>query len=254
MKIVLIGTGNVATVLGRKLLQAGHEIVQVFGRRPPEAAELAELLGASPVSAFSELYRDAELYLLAVSDAAIAKVAPGLALTNQPLAHTAGAVSKEVLQGASSLYGVLYPLQSLRKEITELPTEIPFLVDGNNERMTALVSDLAQSLSGRVQIAGDEERLKLHVGAVVVSNFTNHLYTLAHQYCREEKINFNLLVPLITEVALRLEQWSPHELQTGPAIRHDQPTIEKHLELLKEYPTLRELYRLFTQSIMKMYP
>ena len=251
MKIVLIGTGNVGTILGRKMVQAGHDVLQVYGRRAPEAAELAELIGADPVTDFAKLYSEADLYIMAVSDGSIRQVASGLHFTDQPLVHTAGAVSREVLKEASSRYGVLYPLQSLRKEITEIPAEIPFLVDGNKGEMIALVSEFAQSLSGRVQVAGDEERLKLHIGAVMVSNFTNHLYALAENYCRKENLDFGQLLPLIAETAMRIKEISPKSAQTGPAVRHDGATIQKHLELLKDHPHLRDIYLLLTESIQQ---
>jgi Uncharacterized conserved protein len=252
MKIVIIGTGHVATILGRKILAAGHEILQVFGRNRLYAEALAETLSTTYTTDKSHLDFSADIYIIAVSDTAIAEVAGALPLDKKLVVHTAGSVSKEVLKPCSRNYGVLYPLQSLRREMTVLP-EIPFLVDGNTEDDRALIADFAGTLSNQVQYAGDEQRLKLHVAAVIVSNFSNHLYTLAQQFCMQEKVDFNMLLPLITAIAERLYQFSPFEVQTGPAIRRDEATIQKHLEVLQQHESLKELYIVFTKSIQSVH-
>jgi predicted short-subunit dehydrogenase-like oxidoreductase (DUF2520 family) len=152
----------------------------------------------------------------------------------------------------SDYYGVLYPLQSLRKEIPGSPV-IPFLVDGNNPGSQTWLYDFAATLSDQVQVADDGTRLRLHLGAVLVNNFSNHLYALAENFCKREKIDFALLFPLIKEGAERLSYFSPGETQTGPAIRGDSATIETHRQLLDEYPDIRQLYDLFTNQLQGHY-
>lgn len=248
MRVVLIGTGNVATVLGRKISGAGHEVAQVYGRERAHAKALAEQLQAAYTTNTGQLDSDAGIYIIAVADTAIPAVAASLQVKDKLVVHTAGSVSKEVLKASSSRYGIFYPLQSLRKEMQHLP-DIPLLVDANNTDDLSLLQDFAGSVVTQVQIAGDEQRLKLHIAAVVVSNFTNHLYALAEQYCKKEQADFRLLHPLIREVADRLRYISPHDSQTGPAIRNDTTTIQKHLELLEGHGNIKDLYAWFTKSI-----
>ena len=50
---------------------------------------------------------------------------------------------------------------------------IPILIDGNSAETTAMLRQFAESWSGNVKVANDEERLKLHVAAVVACNFSN---------------------------------------------------------------------------------
>ncbi|OQP68447.1 Rossmann-like and DUF2520 domain-containing protein [Niastella populi] len=252
MRVVIIGTGNVATILGKRFLAAEHEIVQVCGRNALHAEDLADTLSAVSTTDLKHIDQSADLYVLAVSDNAVAAVAAELQLNNKLIVHTAGAVSKDVLSAASKNYGILYPLQSLRSELNELP-EIPFLVDGNTGDDLALITEFANTISHQVEQAGDEQRLKLHVAAVMVSNFTNHLYTLAKAYCLHEKVDFNMLLPLITAVAERLHDYEPAAIQTGPAVRNDEATIQKHLALLQDHPSLKVMYTMFTESIKKMY-
>ena len=123
------------------------------------------------------------------------------------------------------------------------------IIDAGDPKTLSMLDTLAHSISERVVEANDETRVKLHLAAVMVNNFTNHLYTLVERYCKEEDLDFYLLLPLIRETASRLENIPPSKSQTGPATRGDYTTIDKHIELLNKYPQLKKLYQLFTESI-----
>jgi len=250
MQIVIIGSGNVASVLGRLCKQNGHQVLQVISRNAQHAKMLAEELACDHGDYEAEINKQAEIYLVAVADTALFDLNKDFNLGNKLILHTAGSVSKDVLQNVSVNYGVLYPLQSLRKEM-QYANDIPLLVDGNTEETTTLIADFAASLSCRVSKANDEQRLKLHVAAVVVSNFTNHLYALAEEFCSKEGVDFGLLAPLILETAGRVQKSSPSAVQTGPAIRNDIFTIDKHLRVLTEHPKLKYIYIKLTDSIMQ---
>ncbi|HEY0677758.1 MAG TPA: DUF2520 domain-containing protein [Chitinophagaceae bacterium] len=250
MKVVIIGSGNTATVLGRKIISSGHNILQVFGRNASAVQSLAAELGAEAKTQPEAIDRRADIYILAVADQALPDIHQWINLDKRLVVHTSAAVSKNVLSKISMNYGVLYPLQTLRKEQTEIPP-IPFLVDGNTADDLALIQDFAGTLSDKVQVAGDDLRLRVHVAAVFVSNFTNHLYAVADDFCRKEDLDFKLLMPLIRETAGRLDRLTPAQSQTGPAVRRDNITIQKHLAVLDAYPHLRELYETLTLSIQR---
>src|ERR1035437_2144026 len=133
MQVVIIGSGNTATVFGKLVLQKGHRIVQVVGRNSLAVSQLATQLNATPVNSYSEINLGADLYIIAVSDNAIAEVAQKLDLKQKTIVHTAGSVPKSVLKEVSNSYGVIWPLQTLRKEMDQKIPEIPLIVDGNNE-------------------------------------------------------------------------------------------------------------------------
>ena len=250
MDIVIIGTGNTATVLGKKLKKAGHRIVQVYGRDNKEASHLAYELDTESTNYWNVVNRNADLYILAVSDIAVEEVFRELHLPDKTIVHTAASVSMNILKEGAEHFGVFYPLQSLKKEIGHLP-EIPIIIDASDKTTLNMLDVLAHTISDRVVEAGDETRVKLHLAAVVVNNFTNHLFALVEDYCKKEGIDFYLLLPLIKETAARLDDVSPSGSQTGPAIRADKATIEKHLDLLQKYPQLRKVYELFTESIVQ---
>jgi len=248
MEIVIIGTGNTATILGRMLRAAGHRIVQVFGRDSMAASELAYELGTESTNYWYVIYPTADLYILAVSDNSIGEVLKEFPLRGKTIVHTAAAVSKEVLRGATDDYGVLYPLQTLKKESRHLP-DVPLVIDASNERTFYKLLRLGESISTRVLPGTDDERLKLHLAAVFCNNFSNHLYRLMEDYCKKEGIDFSLLIPLIAETGLRITEMPPSKAQTGPAARNDTATMEHHKEMLKNHPHLHTIYQLFSESI-----
>jgi len=251
MKVVIVGAGNVATVLGKIIKLNGHQIVQVISRNHLNAQILAKELNATFCDSSSAMDKAADLYLLAVSDNALLEIEESFHLNNKLVVHTAGAVSKEVLKNITNNYGVIYPLQSLRKENLNLQEAIPLLIDANNDWAMGALKSFALSISENVSIANDELRLKLHVAAVLVSNFTNHLYCLAQDYCTKEGADFKLLLPLIEETAIRLRKHSPSDMRTGPAFRKDTNTLQKHLQLLTKYPLIHHVYLKITDSIME---
>jgi predicted short-subunit dehydrogenase-like oxidoreductase (DUF2520 family) len=250
MNVLIIGAGNVATVLGRLIKAAGHNIIQVVSRNMENAGMLAEELGCSAAASFAKVNKDADLYIAAMSDAALNEIKENIKLGDKIIVHTAGSVSKDVLQGVSSNYGVIYPLQSLNKETKYGHLKIPLLIDGNNEHSLQVIRSLSESISPLVSVMEDDSRLRLHVAAVVTNNFTNHLYSLVYNFCKKEGIDFKMLQPLIEQTALRLEKHPPAAMQTGPAIRKDIITLDKHLRVLNTHPQLRSIYLKMTDSIM----
>ena len=227
MEIVIIGSGNAASILGRKFKAAGHTILQVYSRNASAASMLAYEWDTESTNYKSMIVKNADVYIIALPDDAIEDFAEDLSLPGQVVAHTAASVPKEVLSQVTEHFGVFYPLQSLRKEMNHLP-DVPIYFDGNDDRTRTKLEALAHSISEeKVSYANDDERLKLHVAAVIVSNFTNHLYKLAEDYCKKEGLGFKQLLPLIEETALRIREVSPKLAQTGPAIRNDTETIPR---------------------------
>jgi predicted short-subunit dehydrogenase-like oxidoreductase (DUF2520 family) len=249
MRLVIIGSGNVAMVLGEKFRSSGHNILQIVGRDISKLSELAASVQADAVTDVNEMSPAADVYLIAVSDDAIVNISKQLPAVTGVVAHTAGSVSKNELQNSSE-YGVFYPLQSLKKGVEKGAT-IPILVDGNGERAIAVLTALAESISELVQVASDEERARLHLAATIVNNFSNHLFALAYDFCRKENLSFELLLPLIKKTVDSLAGNDPSLLQTGPAKRQDFGTMEKHLILLEDYAQLKEIYVMLSESISR---
>ena len=249
MEIVIIGTGNVASVLGQRLKTAGHPIKQVYGRNENSALSLADELGAVGCSDWNAIDKEADCYLIAFSDQALVDRQLPLHLGDRLVVHTAGSVPMDSLGNITTNYGVFYPLQSIRKKMdSSIP--IPFLIDAVRVEAKHTLTRLAHSMGSSVAEADDEKRLRYHVSAVVANNFTNYLFTLVQDYCKKNGLDFSNLLPLLDETISRLHRHPAVETQTGPARRGDLATIESHLELLKKEPELSELYKNFSRQIL----
>lgn len=252
MKVVTVGSGNVAHVLCALIQRAGHQITQIVSRNIDHARELASKYDAQSGTLSDENFADADIYIIAVTDAALESSERLKGLRNKFIVHTAGSVSINVLKPCSPTYGVLYPLQTLSKETEHIP-DIPFLIEGNNKETLEKIREFANSLSDKVIDSTDDERLRYHVGAVFAGNFTNHLYAVAEAFCKKEKINFKNLFPLMNEVTNKVKDFSPQEVQTGPAIREDIVTLNRHLQTLGAHPDFKYVYLKLSESILKLH-
>ena len=248
----MVGSGNVATVLGKVMHKAGHEIVQVLSRNENHARELAAIFNCASGSFKSSDYKQADIYLLAITDTALYHLDQYIQLGSRLVVHTAGSVSKEVLKNVSSRYGIIYPLQSLIKDSGDIP-DIPLLVDGSNPETSKIIHEFSRTLSNDVTVADDQQRLRFHVAAVLVNNFTNHMFAMGDEFCKREKIEFEKLYPLIDETVRRIKVHPPQAVQTGPAIREDIYTLGKHLQILSAHPDLKYLYLKLSESILKLH-
>lgn len=249
MDMVFIGSGNVATVLGRKARSAGHSIRQVVSRDASHAKRLAGEFGCAH-GTLKDLDTSALVCIIAVSDDALPELASSLQLDKALVLHTAGSVSKHVLDRVSRNYGVLWPLQSLRRENAGHP-DFPLIIDANTPECLTLVRDLAETLSNEVAVMDDEQRRKLHLAAVISGNFSNHLFAMVKAYCDREGLDFRLLRPMLRETADRLSHTDPARMQTGPAARRDTETMNRHMEMLDDDMDLREVYELFSSLIVQ---
>ncbi len=249
-----MGTGNVATQLSLAMYAKGLQIVQIYGRHPELAGELSERVGSEPVSSPELITSEADLYILAVSDRAIAEVAAQLPFRCSWLLHTAGSVPVSVLQGFADHAGVLYPFQTLSKNRILDFEEVPLFVEALNPEDLPVLRDFAGILSAQVFEMSSEQRPVLHMAAVFACNFVNHFYALGAALLEKEKIPFSVLTPLMEETFRKAsESGNPLQMQTGPAVRKDREVIEEHIRRLREHPEWQKLYIFVTESIMNMH-
>lgn len=246
VSIVIIGSGNVAQHLITAFLQSNEvELVQVFSRQKEKVSHLISL--DKIVSDYTEI-KSADVYLLAVSDNVIAEVSEKLPFENRLVVHTSGSMPMEVLN-IKNRRGVFYPLQTFTKNKSVDFKAIPICLEAETENDFLTLKTVAQSISSRVESISSEQRKALHVAAVFVCNFVNHLYQMGQKICEEHNLSFELLQPLIIETAQKITQLSPKEAQTGPAKRNDTTTINAHLHFLTD-ANQKEMYQLLTKSII----
>ena len=256
MIITLIGSGNVGTHLGKRLHQRGYKINQVFSRKLENATLLAQAIESKGINDLTKIDQHADLYIISVHDDAIEKVARVLSrngIKEKLIVHTSGAASSEVLAPYFSKFGIFYPLQTFSKNRKVRFSNIPICIYAKRTEDVFLLKKLGRRISQKVVALSDEERAKVHVAAVMVNNFTNHLFHLSHSILAKEKIDFDILKPLIQETVLKIQNHTPFEMQTGPARREDEETIKKHLAYLEKFPEYLPIYQLLSKSIHNAY-
>lgn len=235
IKVAIVGTGNMSHHLNKVITNANDtSVVQIINSRKKIQENTANI---------------PDIYIIAVSDDAINTVAKQLKNTKSLVVHTSGSISIDSLP-MNIRRGVFYPLQTFSKQSEVNFKKVPICLEVEKHDDMILLKKLANALSDFVYEISSEQRKSIHLAAVFVNNFTNHLYHIANEICDENQVPFKILKPLITETAQKIESLSPIEVQTGPAKRNDNETIKKHLNQLKnkEY---KKLYTVLTKSIQE---
>jgi len=244
ISVIIIGTGNVAQNFFEAFCKVSSiTVTAVFGR---SSAALAFFENRTQtLTDYSEIPQ-ADVYLIAVKDDAILEVARKLPKQGF-VAHTSGGLGMSELLPLKNR-GVFYPLQTFTKNKILGFSSIPICVEATTKSGLKLLENLGEKISTKVVLINSEQRAKLHLAAVFANNFTNYLYSIGAQICEEASVDFELLAPLIKETACKIEAITPLEVQTGPAIRGDQKTMDTHLQLL-ENASQKELYKLVSKAI-----
>lgn len=251
-KIAILGAGNVGYHFAWHLHNAGHRIVQIFSRHLPSAKFIGNLMDIPCTTTVSEITGEAEIYLICVNDDSIGEVSAQLQLGDKIVAHTSGAVPMKILQGVSSNYGIFYPLLTLLRNISVDFSVMPICLNGANDHTTNILTDLAGTLTKNIVVVDDEKRLAIHIAAVFANNFTNYLYSVSQIILEKAGLSFEILKPLINETVRKIQNHDPLNVQTGPAIRNDDHTIERHLEYLNQDGKFSEVYKILTANIQEL--
>lgn len=250
--VVILGAGNVASALAPALADAGYTIRQVFSRDIRNAAELAAKVGsAEPVDSTDSIVRDAELYIVSLTDTAIAPITETLKGTGGLWMHTSGGIPASELSPASDDFGVLYPLQTFSKGRAVDFSDVPVFIEANSAGNLAKIREIAEKISKTVSEADSQKRLRLHAAAVFACNFVNYLWSNADAILSAGGESLDVLYPLIKETLAKAIAISPFEAQTGPARRGDTAVTERHVTVMTYRQA--ELYRTIAQQIAETY-
>lgn len=255
MKTVLIGAGNLATNLGRALLEAGHDILQVYSRTMESAMALAPQVGGAPTNDLNSIVRDADAYIVAVKDSALVELIPKLCKgrENAVFMHTAGSMPIGVFQGMAFHYGVLYPMQTFSKSRQADFSKITCFIEANDAHAMKVIRHLAETTCGATRELSSEERRHLHLAAVFACNFVNHCYEISSEILERHDIPFEVMLPLIDETARKVHDMSPMKAQTGPAVRYDENVIREQARMLHTDPFARDIYERMSLNIYRKY-
>ena len=245
IKVVVIGSGNVAYQMAKHcLLNSQIELVAIAARN---TSELTNDFPKSTCVTLENIPLKADVYIIAIADKAIIEISEMLGNVNGLVVHTSGSTPMHILE-KNTKHGVLYPLQTLSKNKEIDFSKLPICIEANTAQETDFLFRFAALLSQKVYKIDSQQRKKLHLSAVFVCNFVNHMYTIGADLCEQNKVPFEVLLPLITETAEKVQHIAPKNAQTGPALRNDTDTIKTHVEQLQS-PIYKDIYQLITKSI-----
>lgn len=246
----VVGAGNVAFSLIPALQKKDIIVENVVSRDEIKAKKFASRYETGFKVLDKDLSLSSQLIFLTVSDDHIEEVAVQLnVVDSQMLLHTSGSTDLKVLKQHALHSGVLYPLQSFTSQRLIDISRVPLCVEASDLKTLNILQDVAALLSSRFMIMSSKQRKQLHLAAVFVSNFTNHMYDIAHWLLEKEKIDFSLMYPLIEETTAKIKRIKPGEAQTGPALRDNKKIMEVHKKMLKSDHELSELYEAISKSI-----
>jgi predicted short-subunit dehydrogenase-like oxidoreductase (DUF2520 family) len=252
-RIVFIGAGNLATHLATELKSKGFYIEQVYSRSVESAAFLAQKLQTSYTTSPQAISPHADLYFVALKDAAFEEVLPRVRFHNKLVVHCSGSMPLSSLAKYSENIGVFYPLQTFSRERPVDFAEIPVFIEAGTRETEKILMHIAWQISDSVAPMDSEKRLYVHMAAVFACNFVNYCYSVASELVMSKEISFDVLKPLIMETARKVMDTDPWKAQTGPAVRFDRNIIEKHLQALVEFPGNRELYHSISKRIFEQH-
>lgn len=249
-RIVLLGSGNVATSLA-PALDYVCDVVQIYSRNKSHAQTLADKLrNTRAIDNVEDVDCSADIAIISVPDDAVHCTSECLKDFQGIVAHTSGSVPMDALS-ACARRGVFYPLQTFSRQRPLSLTSVPFFVEGSTQEATDILKNLASMVSNRVYEADSVHRGALHVAAVFASNFVNHLWDISDELLKPYGYDFSVFGPLVTEVLKKALSLGPHASQTGPAVRHDMKVISTHINHLPKDKA--NIYRVLTDNIIKNY-
>jgi predicted short-subunit dehydrogenase-like oxidoreductase (DUF2520 family) len=248
--VVFFGAGNLASHLALALVKQDISVIQVYNRTSENGIKLAAKTGADYISGIEKITPRADLYIVAVTDSILPEFTSKIRLKDKLVVHTSGSLDMNILAPVSSRNGVFYPLQTFSGKRSIGFSHIPVCIEAKYKQDQDILTDLAYLLTNDVFLITSEKRKWLHMTAVFAGNFPHFMYTIAEDLLREKNIPFDLLKPLIKQVALNAQHDNLFSLQTGPAVREDSNVLDEHRMLLDNYPDYLEIYNLLSNNIM----
>lgn len=247
------GAGRVAGSLCREMHHAGHKILQIVSPTEKNGKTLADSCKATWSSTLE--FKDSnDIIIVAVPDARIKEVLAELICNESAVVvHTAGSFGLEIFPPNILKAGILYPLQTFSQDRKTEFNGLPFLLESADKDACSKMENLAVSIGGNVRFVDAARRRIIHLSAVFACNFTNFMLTASKDISSRAGITFEIFEPLIKETISKALENGPEKSQTGPAVRNDLNTIEKHLDLLSFSPDLQNIYRDVTKAISEFY-
>lgn len=245
LKVIVLGSGNVGSHLVNLFNDSSQiDLVQWYSRSEISHKKIEVVNNI-------DFLKEADVYIICVSDNAIKELSSKFTFKNKLVVHTSGSTPFQIISKQNKR-GVFYPLQTFSKTKELDYTKIPICIESENKEDLKLLKNLSENINCKFYEINFEQRKTLHLAAVISNNFTNYLFGLSKGILLDKKLDFEILKPLINETVDKIHKLDPIESQTGPARRNDQNIIDMHIKML-ENQEHRNLYQLISQMIKNKY-
>ena len=262
MKIVFIGSGNIATCLAKNIkqnkeFQRNNEIIQIYSRKIENAIALSKYFKNSiSTDCCKDIIQDADLYLFMLPDDVIPNIITEINITNNKavVAHCSGSLSLNCFEKKNENYAAIYPFQTFSKKAELIFENIPVFYETSNDFTEIQILKFVKDLGFKeIHYSNQKIRETVHLAGIFANNFANHCFYLAEKILADSEIDSDILVHLINQTAVKAMQNGAKNSQTGPSRRNDKKIIEKHIECLEYDKNLQTIYKLMTENIIKTY-
>ena len=252
MKIVVIGSGKVATWFGEVLFKNKQEIIQIYSRNISNAKILADKINSTAIDDLKKINTSADVYILAVKDDAVEKVISDLPPLKGLVINTSGSMDISILKNVSGSFGVMWPVVSVTNPMNN-DNEFVMSVEASDDHSLQQVEKISSLFTNQIYKLTTAQRQVLHLSAVFGNNFTNYFITIAQDLLTENNIHPSILQPMLRNMVKQYDKLPAEQLQTGPAKRKDTGTMQRHIHLLQNKPEWQMLYKLISENIREKY-
>jgi predicted short-subunit dehydrogenase-like oxidoreductase (DUF2520 family) len=261
-QVAIIGAGKVGSVLALALNEAGYPVVACASRSLPSAERLARRIeGCEAYATSAEAAAQADVVVLTVPDDALANVAQGIAWKPRHLAiHCSGALPAAAIAAAmdaGARVAGFHPIQTFADTVSGL-ANLPGSAVGveAGDDVWPWLAGLARDLGTTALRISSEHRALYHAACVLTSNGTVGLLAVAANLWQALGVNrtdaVQALLPLLAGTVRNLETLGIPDALTGPAVRGDVGTIDRHLAALAQDPLALEIYRALGRALIEL--
>lgn len=258
--ITIVGSGRMAHALAAACSQSGLKLEALIARNTVEAELMGKRFPFGKVVKTGEVPSGSSIVFLAVTDGAIGEVAGKLKpYANGLLVHTSGAVGLDPLRAAETRgwrVASFHPIQTIGTESGEdVFRDVPVSVLADDQD-AELLSHLARIFGARPVRVTEDEKERLHIAAVFLSNYIVALAKAVEILLEPNQTGIKtgeLFGPLMRNAVEQIIRYGPDKALTGPVSRGDAQTVSKHLKRLAKAGTtdISGLYKYLGKFALK---
>ena len=265
MDIAIIGAGRLGTSLGHALRKKGYTIKAISCKSIPSARESRKIIGEGrALTDNREAASKGEIVFICVPDEEIEKVAKELSRSDfnwseRHVFHCSGLLPSRILsplRKKGAWTASFHPVQSFPSKRAEESQfkGIYFGLEGCAESLSS-GKEIVRHLGGKALILEASDKPLYHVACSIASNFFVVLLEIATSLLHQmgfKKESLQILFPLVKGTLHNVKKFNIEPSLTGPLVRGDHRSIEKHIQALRCFPLYQEIYITLAKQTLRI--